>query len=449
VPLVSQFKLHTKEAWEKDWILFLFLKIVIAIFLPLFSDEAYYWTWSQNLKLSYFDHPPFISWLFFMGTPLENFYSAARIPAVILGHFTIWVWCGLIARNYSSVQKRQLFWLLNVHTLIGFGSFVANPDVPFLFFWSLSVYFFIRSVEKMDSLKYPLYLGIALGMGFDSKYLISLFVPLAFFYLVLTGKWKGLRWQHYLLPPLFGAAFSLPVWIWNFQNNWASFKFQMDHGLGKTWRPQWTGDFLLGTILLLFPPLVYLFFKKKVYRNFKDFNVFVFILLFLFFTYTTTGGPTELNWPLALYPSFFFILLPYLKRGPLFNSFVIFFGSFGILLLTYSFISPEKTLHPRLTEASLYKKIYAQSQPYSPLYTSTYQSASYFWFISKRPYFKLRYASRPDEFDLMANSQPQQDLFYYLKEQYQVFPPEQTLLFRFEKVADLDNNFEVYRVTRK
>lgn len=445
----SLLKSLTKDPWQKDWWLFLFAKLIIAIFLPFFSDEAYYWMWSHNLKLSYFDHPPLISWLFYLGRPLENFLYAARIPTVFIGHMTIWIWCAWIAKNYEASDKRKLFWLLNLHTLIGVGSLVANPDVPFLFFWSLAVLFYLRSIENLNSIIWPTALGIALGLGFSSKYLIALFAPIAFIHLVVTGKWKSLKWQHLIIPVALGGLFSGTVWFWNYLNDWQSFKFQVEHGLGKTWRPQWTGDFILGTSLLLFPPFVYLFIKNKLFRNFKDFQVLLFLLLISFFIYTTTGGDTELNWPLALYPSFFFSVVPILKSKTAYRSFLAFFGVLGTVLLITSVINPKKALHPRLVEGGLYKRLFVQSQGYRPLFTSTYQSASYFWFLAKEPFYKLKYASRLDEYDFMKSSDPDTSTFYFLKEQYQTIPHQHLERYNFEKVADLESHFEIYKATQK
>lgn len=49
----------------KIWFLLLFIKILISQFLPFYSDEAYYWVWGQNPRLSYFDHPP-NDWMAFL-----------------------------------------------------------------------------------------------------------------------------------------------------------------------------------------------------------------------------------------------------------------------------------------------------------------------------------------------------------------------------------------------
>jgi len=34
------------------------LRLVLAATVPLFPQEAYYWSWSRHLDWSYFDHPP-------------------------------------------------------------------------------------------------------------------------------------------------------------------------------------------------------------------------------------------------------------------------------------------------------------------------------------------------------------------------------------------------------
>ncbi|MGY3356027.1 hypothetical protein ACVWZK_002690 [Bradyrhizobium sp. GM0.4] len=38
------------------------LRIVYASVIELRTDEAYYWTWSQETALSFLDHPPGIAW---------------------------------------------------------------------------------------------------------------------------------------------------------------------------------------------------------------------------------------------------------------------------------------------------------------------------------------------------------------------------------------------------
>src|SRR5512138_1695590 len=44
--------------------------VVYAGFLALSPQEAYYWTWSRRLDLSYFDHPPLVAWTIRAATEL-------------------------------------------------------------------------------------------------------------------------------------------------------------------------------------------------------------------------------------------------------------------------------------------------------------------------------------------------------------------------------------------
>src|SRR5262245_56411633 len=42
----------------------------LALTLPVFAQEAYYWAYAQHPDLSYFDHPPMVAWLIWFGTLL-------------------------------------------------------------------------------------------------------------------------------------------------------------------------------------------------------------------------------------------------------------------------------------------------------------------------------------------------------------------------------------------
>lgn len=449
MPPGSPFKFLTNNRWKNAWWATLTFKILVGLFMPFFSDEAYYWVWAKNLKLSYFDHPPMTAWLFWLSQPLDNFLFSSRLLFVFLSHLTIWIWCQYLARNLSEKDKFNLFWLLFLHPLIGLGGLVANPDIPFLFFWTLSLFFYQKSLENTESWKWPALLGISLGLGFDSKYLMGLIAPLLILHLLVSSKWRNLKLQHIVIPIFLGFAFSLPVWLWNYQNDWASFKFQLHHGLGQTvWKPKWTLDFLLGTFILLFPPFVIYYFRTLKF-HWRQLHSLLFLGLLIFFLYTTTKGDTELNWPLALYPSFLLLVSPLINQKVSNIVYRCFFGFLCCLLLAFIFLNPQKSLHPRLQEGALYKELYSSTLNYRPLYTNTYQAASYFYFLSKTPFYKLRYSSRPDEYDSMKESQPEVDNFYFIKEKYQYIHPYQLEIFVFTKIKDLSYGFELYRAERK
>ncbi len=445
MPKASQFNSITNETWFKDWLWTLFAKLGLALLIPFFADETYYWVWSQSLQLSYFDHPPMVAWIFKLGAPFSNWVSAARWPFVLISHITLFIWCFSLATSLTSPQKRILFWLLLLHPLVGLGGFVANPDVPFLFFWSLSLVFYFKSLSNPESRIWPIGLGLMMGLGFCSKYLMILILPVLLCHLFVSNEWRKLRFYHFWITFIVGFIASLPVLIWNYQNDWVSIGFQLSHGLGKSnWQIKWTIDFLAGTFILLFPPFVFYFIKKL--NSFKsNFHTLSFLVLLGFFIWTTTRGDTELNWPVVMYPSFLFMLTVFNLKPFYYKWYVVIFGLLFVFLVGGTLGFWGSKLHGRLTEGLKYNLIYSEVRDVTPLYTSTYQTSSYFWFLSKTPYMKLRSASRPDHFDYLPGSVPSEDTLYFLKESYQHIPEMHLSKYHFKKVRDLSHGFELYQ----
>ena len=48
------------------------LRLVVAAWMPLLPDEAYYWVWSRALAPGYFDHPPMVALWIAAGTALAG-----------------------------------------------------------------------------------------------------------------------------------------------------------------------------------------------------------------------------------------------------------------------------------------------------------------------------------------------------------------------------------------
>ena len=450
MPSAKVFNSITNESWKKIWWLSLFFKILISLYIPFFSDEAYYWVWSKNLQLSYFDHPPMVAWLFYIGQIFDSWGPASRLPFVLLSHLTIWAWCNHLANILKSEQKLILLALLLLHPLLGLGGIVANPDIPFLFFWTLALLAFQSVLKNSQSSWSAILLGMMMGLGFCAKYLIALILPVIFIHLFFNKLWKQVTVKNFLLTSISGLVFSLPVLIWNYQNDWASLSFQVGHGLGQSeWKPKWTLEFILGTSLLLFPPFLYFYFKNQIYKKW-DLHNSIFVTLLAFFIYTTFKGDTELNWPVMIYPSFFLLVAMHFNNHlKSIISYSVFFGLLGITLIGGSLGFWGQELHGRLVEGKKYELLFDASKDYKPLYLSTYQSASYFWFLSKEPRYKLKGSSRIDFYDFLPQSTPAEKSFFFMKEQYQSIPSDFLKSHEFTKIDDFDYKFEVYEAKVK
>ena len=62
------------------------LLLTLAAIVPPFDDELYYWCWSRDLQLSYYDHPPMVAYQIRVATELfGNTIFAIRLPGVVSG----------------------------------------------------------------------------------------------------------------------------------------------------------------------------------------------------------------------------------------------------------------------------------------------------------------------------------------------------------------------------
>jgi 4-amino-4-deoxy-L-arabinose transferase-like glycosyltransferase len=393
----------------------LIVKLILAAAIPLTSDEAYYWVWSHRMQLSFFDHPPAVAWLFWIGHFFENLGSAVRWPGVILGHLTLLVWYLIWQEisNQESDRKRWPWWLAVVlfSPLLGFGSLIVTPDLPVLFFWATSLLFFLRLLKSKKAFDYALF-GASLGLGFCSKYHIVLFVPIALTYLVVEKKLNQIVWKNVLLTIFFGLLFCSPVLIWNFQNDFASFRFQLQHGLVRNeYRFYWTWSYVLSQIVILFPVIVWRAMKARIQGVARMMYYFAWGPL-LFFFLSSFKALVEANWPVVAYPAFIAVAVLGASRFKPFLFAVIFWIFIFVAALTHLLFPWIPSAPDKFMELTQFAPLKEKTKQYQPLYASTYQMASWIWFETKTPIYKLQGISRHDLFDTFPEGQPRGFPFY-------------------------------------
>lgn len=395
----------------------LLIKLAIAVWLPFFYDEAYYWFWGNNLRLSYFDHPPFVSYLYFIGQAFDYFGQASRWPGIIMGQASIWLWLIILKNKFSDKQLIAFSCLMNAWPLFGAVSVVVTPDVPLIFFWTLSVYYFQKLLQD-SSLKNYFFFGVALGLGGLSKYQIVLIIPALLIYLGLSKSWSKLRWEYIPVSILAGAVFCSPVFIWNALNNWDSFLFQIDHGLGeKNWQISWTLDYLGSQILILFPTLVWFAFRSL--KNAKKEILLIHCLAWFplaFFLITSFKGDVEANWPIMAYPAVA-ALAVYASRN--FNWLKWTAGIWiiaSVLLLANSRVYwlPMDLEKIKIKEFYRYPKYEILAKSYTPMYADSFQMAGYLSYLTKTDVCKLRAYNRRDFYDYHECSIPKAKRYYFL-----------------------------------
>ena len=204
------------------------LRLFVFSSLDLRTDEAYYWTWSQQAAPSYLDQPPMVAWFVRVGTLLfGDTPFGARFAFILALPLTELVFAD-IARRRSGSMGAALLVVLAMEATVNFGvtSAIIEPGIPLLLFAGLLFWNLCRLEESGDP-RWWLGVGAFAGLALLSKFMLVFFAPALLAYVLATA---GNR--HWLKSPWLwggvGVALLLftPVLVWNAQHDWASFRFQ-------------------------------------------------------------------------------------------------------------------------------------------------------------------------------------------------------------------------------
>lgn len=253
---------HKKLLWIFAGVLF--LRAIFALSVGYVDDDAYHWTWTQNLDWSYFDHPGMVAWLEKLSTmAFGDTRLGIRLPSYICFAGIIYFSWKLVADLFDEVAATFVAALILLTPLWGFGGFVASPEPPFMLLWLLAVQVFwngVREDDKRWSVKKTwLWLGVIMGVALNTKFPIVLIAPGFGLYLLATpGRRKDLLTIWPWVGALVAVVLLAPVVYWNMKYDWPSFRFQFHdrHTGGGFELARWFKFLSLQMILL--SPGVYL-----------------------------------------------------------------------------------------------------------------------------------------------------------------------------------------------
>jgi 4-amino-4-deoxy-L-arabinose transferase-like glycosyltransferase len=216
---------------------FLALKVLYAFNAAPFGDEAYYWMWGRHPAFSYFDHPPLQAWLQGLSyTIFGRSLFALRWMTFAAFAAVLWIFY-LVARRLAGEAWRPVFLRSTVVylsiPLFGFFGSVSIHDYLLTALVMGSGYLFICyfvEVESKGTGQMSQLLGAAalLGLAGLTKYNAA-FLGLAVVGVILTRprlRPMLLTWRIYVAGAV-TVAFQTPVLIWNLQENYASFTYQL------------------------------------------------------------------------------------------------------------------------------------------------------------------------------------------------------------------------------
>lgn len=438
-----------RRLWQIWWIT-LAVKVILAVAIPISHDEAYYWVWSHHPQLSYFDHPGMISWLFWLGHPLEFIGTAVRLPIVVLGHMSVLIWLALLNDlGFSTQQKKVWLALALTSPFLGLGSLLALPDTPLLFFSSLAVWSGLRglkSIRGQGHLWWSLS-GFALGLGFCSKYHVVVVALALSLWIIISGEWRKLSPQALTLFFFSGVLGSLPVLVWNSQNEWKSFLFQLNHGLGQEhWQWDWTLGYIGGELMLLFPVVVYWALRSRPKGESSLLQALAWTPLIFFFL-SSFRAAVELNWPLSAVPAVFALAVARQDKWKSYLPGLALWTSLSVFVLVYLFFPFLQNPTDKLNEVHYFDPVLPIAEDHSPLYLGTYQMAATFSYHYKRPMQKLYAIARHDFFDDLQKT-PQTDTHFFLIKETWVPLPEWAAHYKVLHQKDYPPKFELLELEK-
>jgi hypothetical protein len=230
------------------------VQMVYNLILPVYGDEAYYWVWSKNLQLGYFDHPPMVAYVnALFCTVFGDTLFAVRLATVsCLSGAAVFIYA-LTARVFTahSALLALLLFLLTPTANLGFS--LHTIDSPLILFWSMALYYGYKAIFGGSRRAYLL-TGVGLGAALLSKYTAVLFVGFLGLFLLLTKPRTLLRPHVWMALGVALLLFS-PVLVNNFQHGFASFMHQYTHGSATELaiRLDTFGDFFLGQFVVVSP----------------------------------------------------------------------------------------------------------------------------------------------------------------------------------------------------
>ena len=245
---------------------FLALKLVLLVAARPFMDETYYWLWGQHLSLSYFDHPPLVGWTQALASYLgwNTVGLRAFVFLTLIGDIALLYG---FSRHIGGAVWRDMFWAtaaLFLATPIFFGlTNLALPDHLLVFFALAAIYAFTRFRVAYEAgvprWRFLYLAALAVGFATLSKYSGALLAACILLLVVFSPKLRSLfRTPHFYLAMALVVAMQMPVLIWNFQHDMASFGFIFG-GRRITGDFDWSGvaGYVLGFPLVLSPFLLW------------------------------------------------------------------------------------------------------------------------------------------------------------------------------------------------
>jgi 4-amino-4-deoxy-L-arabinose transferase-like glycosyltransferase len=310
-------------------VFFAAIHLIMGGLIPLSTDEAHYALYGYYPALSYFDHPSMVGWLQALALLIsEQEWSLRLFPILIHAAVSVLLY-RYTNRWFEAHAPRAgllalgLYYSAAIVQIIGMG---LVPDGPLILFALLTVNTTYELLEK-DDWKYWLQLGLWLGLAGISKYTAITFAFSFVLAFLLLGQWQRLFSLKAIVAALIALMVIAPVLCWNYQHDWLSFRYQIEHGTSNDDWQLLKAMSLQAMLIVGYGPFVYFIGLFAIFAALRQRSVitsllliFAFPVLFLF-SYAAGKGQSFPHWTISgfalLCPVMAFLLLERWNRKPI------------------------------------------------------------------------------------------------------------------------------------
>ncbi len=225
-------------------------------------------------------HPPLLIWLIALVYKVFGINEfATRLFPAIFGSLTVILTYLLTRKFFGGEAGLLLIPFLGSIYLFNFYSRQAQLDIPYIFFITLSIYFYLEFLNGKKSYLY--FSGFAFGLALMTKIIVGFFAVITIFiFLIFMWLKKEISTKeifHHLVPIVsIGLIISFPWHIYMLKNYGSNFidtffKFHIIERLSQGVEgniPELGYFYILNQIIVQFPPAVLVFFDTlKILKN--------------------------------------------------------------------------------------------------------------------------------------------------------------------------------------
>lgn len=393
------------------------VKFLLANFIPITADEAYYAIWGAYLSGGGYDHPPMIGFVLYPLLQFGHHTLALRLPALFSS-----VLLGVVTYLYLKKEDSERAVLASILLMIApvsLFNIIVTTDTPLFIFSFLSLMCVLQALKNNDAWYWFALGGLFLGLAFFSKYFACLLgLAYAVYFLLIAPNRARIIGLGLLV--LFALPFVVQNIYWNYQHDWSNILFNIynrNNDMGFSFKT------ILFYVLILFylitPPLIFALAKFPKQQLKQQALFFFFFIPLLLFLLLSSFKPIGLHWPLAFIPLIYVWAGQYLSSKKLRRlvKFTLYWSGLQLVLIVSLLLIPLKWIHDQHFLGLNYNKIVYffhhktindwLKEKYSPNYiyaSPNYADASLFFFDTNHyasVFLKGSYHGRED--DLITN----------------------------------------------